>query len=99
MPTEITPGVSNTPNNMNHVCGRRLQKACKDFEAILIANMLKEMRKSIPKTGFLDSGYGSDIYRSMMDQKIAETIANDNDKGLGIGAILYKQLQKYCEEK
>jgi flagellar protein FlgJ len=97
MQTEITSSISNTPNNMNKVCGDRLRRACKDFEAILIANMLKEMRKTIPKTGFLDSSYGSDIYRSMMDQKIAETMANE--KGLGIGKILYKQLQKYCEER
>ena len=97
MPTEITSGVSNNPNNMNHVCERRLKKACQDFEAILITNMLQEMRKTIPKTGFLESGHGNDIYRSMMDQKIADKIASD--KGLGIGAILYKQLQKYCDER
>lgn len=97
MPIGIPPGVSNTPNDMNNACGKRLRKACKDFEAIFIANMLKEMRKSIPKTGFLDSGHGSDIYRSMMDQKIAEKIVNA--KGLGIAEILFKQLQQYCQEK
>lgn len=94
MPTEIpTSAAAGTPNNVNTFDGRRLKKACKDFEAIFIANMLKEMRKSIPKTGFLDSSHASDIYRSMMDQKIAEKIAND--RGLGMGEMLFKQLRQY----
>lgn len=97
MPTETIPAISNTPDNVNASEKKRLKKACKDFEAIFIANMLKEMRKSIPKSGFLDSTHGSDIYRSMMDQKVAEKIAND--KGLGIGEMFFKQLQKYSQDQ
>ncbi|MFH1671940.1 MAG: rod-binding protein [Pseudomonadota bacterium] len=96
MPTETTPSLSNTPNNVNAAEKKRLKKACKDFEAIFIANMLKEMRKSIPKSGFLESSSGSDIYRSMMDQKVAEKIAND--RGLGMGEMLFKQLRRYTSQ-
>lgn len=97
MPTETISGVSNTPNNVNFSDERRLKKACKDFEAIFITNMLKEMRKSIPKSDLLDSSHASEIYRSMMDQKIAEKIAHG--KGLGLGEILSKQLQKYYKDR
>jgi Rod binding domain-containing protein len=93
MPNGIVSSLSNTPNNVNAAEKKRLKKACNDFEAMFIANMLKEMRKSIPKSGFLESSSGSDIYRSMMDQKVAEKIAND--KGLGIGEMLFKQLRRY----
>ena len=94
MPTGTILGVSNkTVYEVSAEKRTKLKRACRDFEALFIGDMLKQMRKSVPKAGLLDSSPAMDIYRSMMDQKIAEKVANE--RGLGIGEMLFKQLAGY----
>lgn len=70
---------------------RGLRKACHDFEAIILKQMLDAMRKSIPKSGLLDGdGYADKMYQSMRDDEMAKEMARG--KGMGLGEVLYKQL-------
>lgn len=68
----------------------KLHKACQDFEALLLKQLLTTMRKSVPKDGLFKTGYAEDMYNSMYDDKLAEDMAHG--KGIGIADILYKQL-------
>ena len=68
----------------------KLQKACKDFEAIILKQMLTTMRKSIPKGGLFNKEFADDIYQSMHDEELAKNMAKG--KGIGIGDLLYQQL-------
>lgn len=68
----------------------KLRKACKDFEAILMKQMLTTMRKSIPKGGLFQEGYANDMYQSMYDDELAKNMAQG--KGTGVADILYNQL-------
>jgi len=59
----------------------RLMNACKDFTAIFVQQMLKEMRKSVPKSGLLDGGFAEDVYRDMFDAVMAEQAAHGGGFG------------------
>ena len=50
------------------------------------------MRDTVPKSGFMDGKNGEEIYRSMMDQEIAKSMAEKRESG--ISDMLFKQLNK-----
>ena len=68
----------------------KLKKACNDFEAILVKQMLTTMRASIPKGGLFESGFENEMYQSMHDDELAKAIAHG--KGMGIADALYNQI-------
>ena len=70
--------------------GNEIEKAAKEFESFFVYYLLKVMRESIPKSGLLNPGVGGEIYTSIMDEKVAEGIANQG--GLGLAHLLIKQM-------
>ena len=67
-----------------------LKKACQNFEAIILQQMLTAMRKSVPKDGLVEGGYAQDMYQSMSDEGLAKEMASG--KGIGLADVLYHQL-------
>jgi Rod binding domain-containing protein len=61
-----------------------------------MAQMLKSMRETVPKSGFLGKGLGKDIYQGLMDQELSRKLSQS--KGLGLGKAIYQQMLKR-EEK
>lgn len=59
-------------DNKMSIQRQRLKEACKEFEAIFIEYMLRQMRRSIPKAGLFKRENAEKIYTSMFDQKVAE---------------------------
>ena len=72
---------------------KKLRKACADFEAFFVYYMLKTMRETVPKSNFLGNSSGKDTYNMMMDQKIAENVANRGN-GLGLQKMILNQMNK-----
>jgi peptidoglycan hydrolase FlgJ len=70
---------------------KKLKKACADFEAILVFQLLKTMRQTVPKNGLLKPSQGKETYEMMLDQKIADDLANKG-QGLGLQKMLYNQI-------
>jgi flagellar protein FlgJ len=70
----------------------KLKKTCGDFESIFISQMLKEMRKSIPKSGLLDGGGQQDMYLGLFDEELSRSMAKRG--GIGLGKILYQNIMK-----
>ena len=68
----------------------RLEKACKDFEAIILNQMLSAMRKTVPEGGLFEKSFSENIYQSMMDEELSKKIAHG--KGMGLGEMLFRQL-------
>jgi Rod binding domain-containing protein len=77
---------------VNKIDEGKLKKVCGDFESIFIAQMLKEMRKTIPKSGLLDGGSQQDMYLSLFDEELSKNLAKRG--GLGLGKILYQNIMK-----
>jgi Rod binding domain-containing protein len=60
----------------------RLEGACRDFESLFLSHMLKEMRTTIPKSGFMDGGHAEELFTSMLDGELAQKIAQHGGIGL-----------------
>ena len=69
-----------------------LRKACKEFEAIFLSMMFKEMKKTIPENGLIEKSTGTKIFEEMYFEELSNEIAN-KDGGLGIGKMLYEQFK------
>nr|MBF0221267.1 rod-binding protein [Desulfobulbaceae bacterium] len=68
----------------------KLKKACNDFEAIIVKQLLTSMRKSIPKGGLFGNGFENETFQSMQDDELAKSIAHG--KGIGIAQALYNEV-------
>jgi len=68
----------------------KMQKAARDFEALLIGEMFKVMRKSIHKSELTKSGFGEEMFESILDGKISENLAKRDM--LGIAKMLEREL-------
>jgi flagellar protein FlgJ len=77
---------------------KKLKKACADFEAMLVFQLIKTMRQSAPRNGFLKPSQGQQTYEMMLDQKIAEELANKGG-GLGLQKMLYNQITQRNPKK
>jgi len=77
---------------------KKLKKVCADFESIFTYQLLKTMRQSIPKSQMGMSNYGKDTYTTIVDQKMAESIAAQ-DNGIGLKKVLYDQLTNSYNSK
>jgi Rod binding domain-containing protein len=60
----------------------KLREAAQQFEGLFLAQMWKEMRKTVEKTGFMSGGFGEDMFQSMMDQAYADQAAATGAMGL-----------------
>ena len=70
---------------------KKLKKACSEFEAIFIKQMLDSMRKTVSKSGLINGGMAEDIFEDMLYDKYAEKMSKTGN--FGIKDILYKQLK------
>jgi flagellar protein FlgJ len=63
----------------------RLRKACEDFEAIFLHEILKALRRTVPAGNSQQEA----LYRSLLDEQLARTCAS---RGLGLADLLYSTL-------
>lgn len=76
--------------------GGGLKKACAEFEALFINQLLKELRATVDKSGLMDGGQAEEVYTGMMDAEVARDLASKG--GIGLAAILYRQLNPASAE-
>lgn len=69
----------------------KLKEACQQFESLFLTQMLKEMKKSIPKSEG-EGGKEKDTYEDMMYDEVAKSMAASG--GVGMANILYQQMQE-----
>jgi flagellar protein FlgJ len=98
IPRPITADKSTAGQTTDPAQEKKLKKACADFEALLVFQLLKTMRQSAPRNGFLKPSQGQQTYEMMLDQKIAEELANKGG-GLGLQKMLYNQMTKRNPKK
>ncbi len=79
----------------NRINKNELQKVCQDFESIFIHQMIKAMRKTVPKTGFFGKASGEELFESFFDTELSKVISKKG--GFGIGRMLYESFIKRIE--
>ena len=67
-----------------------MRDVCRQMESLFIHHLLKEMRATIHKSGFISGGRAEEIYTSMMDAEMAVEISNRG--GIGLSEMLLQQL-------
>lgn len=76
---------------------KKLKKACRDFEAVFVSQMLKDMRPK-GEDPIFGGSHARKIYESMKDEQMAEHLTRDRSP-LGISDLLYRQLVKKLDAK
>ena len=70
---------------------QELRALAKQFEAIFVNQLMKSMRKTLPKEGMLSS-FSGDMYNSMFDEEVAGEMSKG--RGMGLADVLYTQLSR-----
>jgi flagellar protein FlgJ len=87
------PALSGTWGHPDNPRTARLQDQCKQFEGVLLNEMMKSMRKTVPESGGLFSaGNGQRTARDMYDERLTQSLAGRD--ALGIGKGIYERLMK-----
>ena len=73
-----------------------LRDACLKMESLFVHHLLKEMRATIDKSGFISGGRAEEIYTSMMDAETANRISTRG--GIGLADMLLDQLANRSAE-
>jgi flagellar protein FlgJ len=81
-----------------------LRDVCRQMESLFIHHLFKEMRATIPRSGFISGGRAEEIYTSMLDAEMAAKISKRG--GIGLSHMLLHQIgtraaqagQKKCDE-
>jgi Rod binding domain-containing protein len=81
--------------NHNDLAG--LKKVARQFEAVLVNELLKNMRATVPENELWGDSGGTRIYRQMHDEALAESIASSG-KGLGIADLIVEQMRHTLPE-
>ncbi len=82
-----------TLDNLKGTKGKEgIKKAAEGFESLFVLRMLKEMRKTVPKSSLFGDSYAMDVFMSMFDEKLADQIAQS--KSFGLGDMVVKYLEK-----
>ncbi len=68
----------------------KLLDACRNFEAIFVRQMLKEMRKTVPKDGFIPESMESNVFTSMFDEEVSKQISLRGR--MGLAEMMFQQL-------
>jgi Rod binding domain-containing protein len=67
-----------------------LEQVGRELESLFISYLLKEMRATISKSGFITGGRAEEIYTSMLDAQLAKELSTKG--GIGLAALLHDQL-------
>jgi len=89
---EIKPAITTTAPQITQATKEdaKMRKACQGFESMLVYQMLSKMRQSVQKSDLFGSGEQEDTFQGMMDQKLADHIAET--RSMGIGDAIYNQM-------
>ena len=86
--------VGNRIKNVRHHTADRddskLHAACAEMESLFLSHLLKEMRATVEKSGFMDGGQAEEIFTSLLDVEISKKLSFAG--GIGLASILLEQL-------
>ena len=68
-----------------------LRETCEGFESIFLQKMWEQMRKTVPKEGYLHSK-DEEMYQSMFDVELCKKMTSSG--GIGLADMLYEQLSQ-----
>jgi flagellar protein FlgJ len=74
-----------------------LEQASRQFESLLLNFMIREMRATVPESSLLPTSMAQDIFTSMLDEKYADSMAENG--GIGLHRLIIEQLKDVASDK
>ena len=71
---------------------KQLRETAKQFEEVVVRQLLKEMRKTVPNDGFIERSHSTEMYMEMVDDHLAKQLAGAN--AIGIGDLVYDEMKQ-----
>ena len=71
----------------------KLRLLADEFTSILMKQMLKSMRKTVPEGKLIDGGFSEDVFKDMYDEKISKLGMGQNGYNT-LSKLLYEQIKK-----
>ena len=82
-------GASGLQRNGDRERAQKLREACREFESVLIYQLLRQMR-SASGSAFPGGGFAGGIYGGMLDWELARRASEAG--GVGLADMLYREL-------
>ncbi len=83
-------------NGQKKLSEKQMRDTAKQFEEIVVRQLLKEMRKTVPKNGFIEDSHATEMYMDMVDDHLAKQLADAS--AIGIGDLIYDELKEKNEK-
>lgn len=77
-------------NGTAHSDSQRLKQAAREFEALFLEQMVKEMRDATPKSELFGSEKGHELFREMMDGEYVRLMSESG--GIGLADFIVRSL-------
>ena len=74
----------------------RFKEACQELESLFISHLLKEMRATVNKSGFLSGGRAEELYTSMLDGQLAKELSTKG--GLGLSSLVLENFENKADK-
>lgn len=71
---------------------KKLKNLSREFESFFFKEVITAMRKTVPKNELINGGSAEEIYKSMLDDRMAYQITNRG--GSGIAQAMYNRLSE-----
>ncbi len=68
------------------------EKAAEQFESMLVKQMMDSMWSAVPKEGLLSGSNEESMYRDMLNEAVANSIAQG--KGIGVKDVILKDIKR-----
>lgn len=74
--------IAERSKNGKQLSESEIQEVGRQFESLLLHQLLTTMRRSIPDSGLFGDSSAKDIYEDLFDQHIAETVSQGGQTGI-----------------
>ena len=75
----------------------QLAATCRDMESLFLSYLLKEMRATVNKSGFISGGKAEEIFTSLLDVELSKKMSAAG--GIGLSPLLLQQLGGQSDKK
>jgi|YNPMSStandDraft_2_1061718.scaffolds.fasta_scaffold00069_24 flagellar protein FlgJ len=80
-----------------HADEKKMREVAAEFESLFINELFKSMRRTVPKSDFLNGGLRQDIFEDMLYEEYARKLSHNG--GIGLGDTVYKYLLSTQKER
>ena len=77
-----------SPNKSS--ASERAMHAAKEYEGVFLSLMMKEMFSGLKTEGDFTGGFGEEMFRDMLSEQYAQTIADTG--GIGLADSIYREI-------